>query len=108
MPCRHLWGGGLQAHTQGEDEGSRQGVSRPTPGASPGHIWIGSQGPRPGGSPGPHPEGLCVPACTEADPPMDGYCHRCDVIVMSNLFRNMMLETKRFAAKKETWGVVEY
>ena len=25
-------GGGLQAHTQGEAEGSGQGVSRPTPG----------------------------------------------------------------------------
>ena len=69
-------GGDLQAHTQG--------FSRPTPGGSP--------GPHPGGSPGPHPGGLqaytqgglqahtwgvskptprgvCIPACTEADPP---------------------------------------
>ena len=37
----------------------------------------GSPGPHPGGklrslargSPGPHPGGLCIPACTEADPP---------------------------------------
>ena len=41
------WGGGLQAYTQGG--------SRPTL----------------GGSPGP---GRCIPACTEADPPADGYC----------------------------------
>ena len=28
-----------------------------------------------GGSPGPHlGGGVCIPACTEADPPVDGYC----------------------------------
>ena len=28
-----------------------------------------------GGSPGPHlGRGVCIPACTEADPPVDGYC----------------------------------
>ena len=70
-------GGGLQAHTQGGSWGvwpgglsrlTQVGVSRPTPGGSP--------GPHPGGggSPGPHLGGLQVhtkggiPACTEADP----------------------------------------
>ena len=56
-------GGGVpQAHTQ---EGSwgvwPGGVSRPTP------RWGG-------GAAGPHPGEGCIPACTEADPPMDGYC----------------------------------
>ena len=45
--------GGVQAHTQGEVEGSGLG-------GSPGPYW--------GGSPGPH-LGRCIPACTEADPP---------------------------------------
>ena len=39
---------GLQAHTQGEVEGSGMGVSRPTPGGLQAHTW---------GSPGPHPVG---------------------------------------------------
>ena len=42
-------GGGLQAHTQGGPQAHTQGVSRPHPG-----------------------EG--IKACTEADPPTDGYC----------------------------------
>ena len=43
-----------------------RGVFRPTPkGELRGLAW---------GSPGPHP-GVCIPACTEADPP-DGYCCR--------------------------------
>ena len=54
--------GSLQAHTQGEVEGLARGVSRPTSGGV-------SPGPHPGrGSPGPHPGGVGgVPACTEAD-----------------------------------------
>ena len=82
-PCPHL--GGLQAHTQGGKlRGLAWGVSRPTPGGSP--------GPHPGGSPGPNPGGLqahtwggvsrltpaggCIPAYIEADPPLtaDSYC----------------------------------
>ena len=47
--------------------GPHPGVSRPTPGGSP--------GPHPGGTLGPHPWG-CIPACTEADPPAEGYCCR--------------------------------
>ena len=75
--------GGLQAHTQGKVEGSGQGVSRPTPGGSPGPHPGGFQAHTQGGlqantqgvsrptprrvSPGPHPGGVCIPACTEAD-----------------------------------------
>ena len=46
----------VSSHTQGEAEG----------------VWPGggSPGPHPGRSPGPHPGGVCIPACTEADPPM--------------------------------------
>ena len=47
------------------------GVSRPTPGGSPGPHPGGVSGLQThtgGGSPGPHPRG-CIPACTEADPP---------------------------------------
>ena len=49
---------GLQAHTQGEIEGSGLGwVSRPTPrGKLRGLVW-GSPDPYPGGSPGPYPGG---------------------------------------------------
>ena len=72
MPCRSPEGVSrstprgmdLQAHTQGEVEGSGQVVSRPTA--------------RGRGLPGPHLGGWgCIPACTEAEPPpTDGYCHR--------------------------------
>ena len=66
MPCRSpgvcipACLASFQANTQGGLEGSGQGggVSRPTPR---------------GVSPGPHPWG-CIPACTEADTPTDGYC----------------------------------
>ena len=63
MPCN--WSpGGLQAHTQG-------GLQAQTLG--------GGLKAQTGGSPGPHlgrGGRLCIPACTEADPPMNGYCHR--------------------------------
>ena len=70
---------GLQAHTQGEVEGSGLGeVSRPTPrGEVEGSGLGGVSRPMPvgdfqahtgGGSPGPHPGG-CIPACTETDTP---------------------------------------
>ena len=49
MPCRSP--GGLQAHIQG-----------------------GLQAHTQGGSPGPHLGGGGIPACTESDPPPDGYC----------------------------------
>ena len=52
--------GGLQAHTQGEGGGLTGG---------------GSPGPGPGGAPDSGVgEGVGIPACTEADPPADGYC----------------------------------
>ena len=60
MPCSRSPGGGIpaclagfQAHTQGEVERSGRG-----------------------GSPGPHPDVVCIPACIEADPspPPNGYC----------------------------------
>ena len=68
MPCSRSLGvgggipaclAGFQAHTQGEVEGSGQGVSRPTP---KGDVEGSGQGegvsrPTPGGSPGPHPVG---------------------------------------------------
>ena len=47
--------GGLQTHTQGA-------------GGLQANTW-GSPGPHLAGSPGPHPWGVCIPACTEADPP---------------------------------------
>ena len=53
---------------RGEVEGSGWGVSRPTPRGVPGST--------PGGVPGPHGGGGCIPACTETDPPADGYCCR--------------------------------
>ena len=69
MPCRSPGGGipaclaGLQAHTQGEVEGSGLGgggVSRPTPrGKLRGLAWGVLQAHTQGG----------IPACTEADTP---------------------------------------
>ena len=57
-----VWLVGLQAHTQGEVEGSGLGES-------PGPHWGGGWG-----DPGPGP-GEYIPACTEADTPQaDGYC----------------------------------
>ena len=76
---------------RGEVEGSGQGGS---PGPDPGGKLRGLESevsrpsprwgmevsrPTPGGDPGPHPEGVCIPACTEAYhprllPPADGYC----------------------------------
>ena len=53
MPCRYP-GGSPGPHPGGKLRGLARGVSRPTPG---------------GGSPGPHMGGVCIPACTEADPP---------------------------------------
>ena len=56
-------GGGIPACIAGGIpawDTSLEGVSRPTPG--------GVSRPTPGGW------GLCIQACTEADPPMDGYC----------------------------------
>ena len=66
----------------------RGGVSRPRPGKGVGGLARECLGPDPGGEvggsgqeeyPGPHPGGVqarggCIPACTEADPPADGYC----------------------------------
>ena len=78
--------GGLQAHTQGEVEGSGWGGLqahtwgrlrglawggglRPTPRVEvEGSGWVWLQAHPGGGSPGPGLEG-CIPACTEADPP---------------------------------------
>ena len=78
-------GVGLPAHTQGGGSGSGQGVSRPIPRGDVGESgwgkvsrprpggWVSR--PRPGGSPGPGP-GVCILACTEANPhpPADSYC----------------------------------
>ena len=51
---------------RGKVEGSGWGVSRPTPRGVP--------GPTPGGFQ--VHMGGCIPACTETDPPADGYCCR--------------------------------
>ena len=62
MPCSRSAGGGRVASQHALKVVSQHalqvsgGVSRPTLGG--------------GGSPDPHPVGLCIPACTEADPPM--------------------------------------
>ena len=82
---RGLAWGGLQAQTQGgELRGLAWGVfqgGRGSPGPHPGGM---SPGPYPGESPGPNPGGGGglqahtqsggIPACTEAQPPADGYC----------------------------------
>ena len=74
---------------RGEVEESGQGVSRPTPGGCLQVHTKGSPYPHLGGSPGAHPGGSrphprgsrCphpggfIPACTEADPRVDGYCN---------------------------------
>ena len=76
MPCRFPG-----PHPGGKLRGLVGGgvVSRPTPkteveGSGLGDLQAYTQrgespGPHPGGSPGPHPGG-CIPACSEADPPM--------------------------------------
>ena len=85
MPCSspgpHPAGGEVEGsgwgspgpHPGGRLRGLARGVSRPTPRGSPGPHPGGPPGQHPGGSPGPHPGG-CIPACTESDPPPDGYC----------------------------------
>ena len=53
--------GSLQGHTQGEVEGSGLGVFRSTPMEKVGGLAGGVSRPR--------PKRLCIPPCTEADPP---------------------------------------
>ena len=76
MPCRFLG-----PHPGGKLRGLARGVSRPTPGRVSRPTPRGVSRPTPGGSPGPHLGGLqahtwgvCIPACTKADPPSDCYC----------------------------------
>ena len=84
-------GGCISKHAlQGSLRGLAGGFSRPTPGGSPDHTQRVSRStprgafrPTPGGSPGPHQGGVsrptprwCIQACTEADPPTDGFCCR--------------------------------
>ena len=58
--------GGMSRPTPGgEVGGSGQGVSRPRP-RGDGGVW-------PGGIQA-HTQGGCIPACTEADSPVDSYC----------------------------------
>ena len=65
IPCSGIpaciAGGGLQTHTWGDLQAHirGQGSPGPHPGGLQAHTWEG---------------GLCIPACTEATPPMDGYC----------------------------------
>ena len=80
-PGSHLgacWGvlaGGIQAHTQQDAGGlAGGGLQAHTQGGCWG-VWLWE-------CPGPHlgvsrpRQGDCIPACTEADPPPDGYCCR--------------------------------
>ena len=60
MPCSRSAGGGIPACFVGGIPACLAGLQG------------GGVSPNPhqgGGSPGPHPGGLCIPACTEADPP---------------------------------------
>ena len=89
MPCRSP-GGSPGLHPGEKLRGLARGVSRPTPrGVSIPTPWgspVPIQGvsiPTPRGVSRPTPRGVsrptprgCIPECTEADPPMDGYCHR--------------------------------
>ena len=66
----------LQVVSQHALQVSRGEVSRPTPrGEVEGSGKGGLQAHTQGGLQA-HTQGVCIPACTEADPPpMDGYCH---------------------------------
>ena len=86
------WLAGFQAHTQeGELRGlARWGVSKPTPKGEVKGFGLGRVSrPTPGGLQAhtggisratprgvsrPTPRGVCIPACTEADSPLDSYC----------------------------------
>ena len=55
------WGGGFQAHTQGEVEGFGQA-----------YTWGDSSRPTPRESPGPHPRGVSAPVHAGMHPPGPG------------------------------------
>ena len=80
-PGPHPWGRlrGLAGGSAGPHQGESAG---PHLGESPGPHWEGSPGQHLGGLQAhtrvvsrPTPRG-CIPACTKADPPADGYCCR--------------------------------
>ena len=62
-----LFTGGLQAHTQGEVEGSGWGQGFPGPYPGEVGVWLWGVGAPDLGVSWPR-QGMCIPACTEADP----------------------------------------
>ena len=70
MPFRYRGGGSAGPHPGGAEESGHGGSPSPHPGGKLRGLAGGSPGPHMGVSPGPHRGGgLCIAACTEADPP---------------------------------------
>ena len=77
IPCR--WYPSMSCRSPGGVSQHTLEVSRPTPKGELERSGQKRVGGRPQahtgeGSPDPHPGGGCIPACTETDPPADGYC----------------------------------